>query len=61
MVRREALRSIAQLSRNRERASIVAYLRALAPGEAGAPFLEAAADLIEAGYHRPNGGNYEQA
>lgn len=58
MARIESIRSIAQLSRNRERASIVEYLRTLAPGEAGAPFLEAAADLIEAGYHRPNGGNH---
>ena len=61
MARGETLRTIAQRSRNRERASIAAYLRELATGEPGAPFLEAAADLIEAGYHRPNGGNHEQA
>ena len=55
MAKVEALRTIAQRARNREREAIVAYLWGLADGD-GAPFLIAAADLIAGGYHRPDGG-----
>lgn len=61
MAKRENLRTIAQLARNRERASIADYLRRLGAGDAAAPFLAAAADLIEAGFHRPDGENHGQA